>query len=1786
MVVRFVVFLLSLILLSSCMPSKEDDFKIITSGIDNIPEFSIDKGNDLGYIKLGSDPVVITITLYNNSEFVYKGMDVLLDPVESAGMTFVEDPDENTKFYPGYGGTCETELASHSQCTVVIEYKPNLEGTFSQKITWNYINLLVPAQMVQYIDLITAIPASLTFTADESFYDFGVIERTDITTERVQVIEVKNAGGLPAAAINISLLNTSTDLSSLSYEIIDNNCPEILFRDETCAVTIKYVPQNYQGIDYATAPDGDSRLLNYTSNLTFDYETDLEHTDASLNANFVFLSTGIEGYIEFVGLPLISFTDQVVGNEETLTVSLSNTGYKDSIVHKIHISHGDPRLHFAECIYRESNDYGKRYLTCLDAGTQAVLSLDEFPFLIKDNQNCFTEEQKLNYTRNEDTSLSDLTLRLIPGKNISDPLSLGETCTFDITFHPSVKYINGFPENKGKTFWNSLGLSLEYDSTWKNKIAMYNQVGSIDTMFEIEQAEYKYAALLHSDGRVKLNNNSISDIFPAGLSTAFYQEEFLLSTMPSPLDPMSHVRFMFADLGEVPLISSVLTTAEKLQYKQRIAWKLINKGESTAEAIYFQTFADSSAVTPITLVDGTFINDNFAVASNGCSDLPFGGGCGIDFDFLPQSGLAKEKIFDHIEDYSSTGNPYGYRRVAAYYTDGATFEDERDVDGNFLPRELQVFELRMIGELVSKGLLTFYDSSDAGDWELDETKTLSSGNWTYHDIRLRNIGTGGIVDLVVIPNISDAEDITSIGPASRPYTFIPYTDDPSKDCLSVIDGVSTLLPGAPVFGNNSSVSIPADGVMCYLRIKVELPRVSDLLYIESSYDNLYTEYGRTNLREKSSSERLDWMGFPNGVQAGGQNLGFLYKSAPTDLSFRKILSSNRQGTYKISSLFTQNPRLMVTTPYPSLTALVYKPPFIVDETDGGGAVYTTKSALWFTGGSAFPPVQPNPAFITRPVLPVAQRFTHFNHMITSGGSTELNTFAGSPTTILDSTNYEYLVYGGVFVTGDTNRISFSLYTQTAVQIEPIDIQFDSTRDSSRFIEVAGGNISDTPPVEGYFVGALLQMGIDFTSAAAGIFYQDINIIYTDGQFVDGYSGALKEHNMTIRVVAEAIDAIDTTPVEILIANVPVEPGDNGNPGIADTSALVYESYDWINMPNIIFEDVKGGEELFVQKSVRVKNPDAAVLHVEDMAFVFAKGTGQYTLSGFSVSDAVCTGTSTPSEILPGELCDYTVKYVAPLGVSVNSVDYNLTITTLLTPKGINNEKVYKAYQIPLYMRSLDPAVLVISGASLRDMGSDIDVNMLDLGSFSTSHIILDNADGTTKTVVRSIDNGGSSKASMLRQYIAYREALGEFAPHALPSTISTLIYDKIDGDDVFDQDVSIYANKPCFYGSYDETSTVDTHGFDPTTAICQLTFEFHALPEKYLGQDSIDIDRISHLIKLRYYNYTTISEAFLKLSFEGVVEPPRSQSMAIYTNVKAVHDGAITGTVEFTVENDAMITASTIGLGAIVGYRVVITGVKNNLYDIYSQDLAEFVPGSFSPSLTYFKDYTDLNNVVFTGLPENTFYYIKILPKRFFNKNGVNYFYFSHNVSQLSPNLLTIVVPGEGASYSYEYNVIVDTELGSEDVCFKDECKTICAQQNVLYYKDGGALPLVKQLITREIMDNYIRSDIFYADYNQSIITTYEQERYVHWLADNPIDISGEGFSSLAEDSDVDDELDPTKLYIKCIPNPDNGVTCEAPFPNLSAMFGYSQDLKMPPNTYFFLDKSIYPAYSRCFIEL
>jgi hypothetical protein len=536
----FRVMLLSfLMIFVSCnskdeAPPRQGD-KVVRVGTDGVFDPLIvqrDSDSHIGDFLIGDIPRVITYTLINQSRYELTGLKFLIDDIETAGITFVKDA-EGSNLYPGTGGTCSSTLKSNASCTVRIIYEPTIPGFFTQKITVKYTNLVNAEVLTDSLTALAGNPASLVFTNDITRYDLGIVERTFPDDRYYQELIVENRGGLPARNLNVVIENIP---DTGAYRIIENDCPETLGLLQGCRVLVEFSAMNYG----PGAPDGDQDRLSYNTTIRFDYERDSNGTLAALNGRISILSTSIQAQMERGGVGEIIYPELIVGNLFNRQIRFLNTGFKEAILHSIDFRNSDGTA-LATCVLFADGDES---LSCHQAGVpiseSSRLPLNLLPFRVTDINNCLTPVGDLGYISNSEGGL-----RQVSGFTPEGP---GETCRFNVTFHPSVEFTSDGA-------WGGLSIDLSYDSTWKDNIVMRTTTEDPDFGFRIAEAPYRSAGTL-TNFRLRLDGNILTPTEPEPRT---FQYNLGRLTLISDTSFRTNVDFSYRNLGgsEVEVVQIV-----------------------------------------------------------------------------------------------------------------------------------------------------------------------------------------------------------------------------------------------------------------------------------------------------------------------------------------------------------------------------------------------------------------------------------------------------------------------------------------------------------------------------------------------------------------------------------------------------------------------------------------------------------------------------------------------------------------------------------------------------------------------------------------------------------------------------------------------------------------------------------------------------------------------------------------------------------------------------------------------------------------------------------------------------------------------------------------------------------------------------------------------------------------------------------------------------------------------------------------------------------------------------
>lgn len=449
-----------ILLLASCNSQKSSDVVINTSGIFTPVTVTYDHKEigetyDFGEYVIGSGPALYTITVRNNSLFPLTELKMTMETFEAFGFGF-EKTDDGKNRFPGKTGTCKAILLPTQSCTIVLSFETNISKFYEQPVTFSYLNYIEGANRVINLQVLAGNPASLIFDDNITNYYFGelvgmaeipVLER-DIDQEYSQVLRVTNAGDLKARNIvnnNIILTQTCNSAETktcpagqnTAYRIV-HNCPVELSHGESCQVELFFKPLNQ-------ANTAEMKHVRYDSTVQIKYKTSLLGAEGVLNAYTTTNSVNIEARFETSIESQVFENKIVVGNRDLRAFRVNNRGFRNGFMRKLVVK-DLLGVHVASCV---ANPLTKPWLECYDSMVTNIKTLAEFPFKLKDKNDC-------------------LGAPFDDGKII--PVDQG--CAFDIQFQPSLTY------QTGKYF--DYEIFAEYDSLWKgNSTIAENQLHTL-----------------------------------------------------------------------------------------------------------------------------------------------------------------------------------------------------------------------------------------------------------------------------------------------------------------------------------------------------------------------------------------------------------------------------------------------------------------------------------------------------------------------------------------------------------------------------------------------------------------------------------------------------------------------------------------------------------------------------------------------------------------------------------------------------------------------------------------------------------------------------------------------------------------------------------------------------------------------------------------------------------------------------------------------------------------------------------------------------------------------------------------------------------------------------------------------------------------------------------------------------------------------------------------------------------------------------------------------------------
>ena len=1271
---------LSLILIS-CRPSVDNEVKILSPGVTAPATLTVVGGEDKGEFLVGSSPVNFQLKVKNNSTASLTDLNLVIDPLATAAMKFTPD-EEGVSQSPGFGGSCESTLDIGQECIYVVEYKPTFSGELTQDFTFTYKNLIDSRVSYAQMKLLAGEAASLIYEDEIINYDLGVQERTN-RFPIITPLKITNVGGLTARDLIFSKADNTV---SRPFKVTSNNCPLELKKGESCDLVVEFNSENYGPL----GQDGDVDLV-YTSNIRYDYIREPSGGLGAITGYFAINSTKIEGNMESTGLTNLVYDKLTVGNKEIKTVKIINNGFKESIIHYIDV-YDDANVLFARC----SKFGGDNNLVCQDPSDTGVsgtnLTLAQFPVKIKDNFGCLINYTDKDYTRDADGFLSIPGLRVVGGRTVSLP---GEPCLFDITFWPSVSYLNG-----GN--FNGYQIKVVYDSTWKNTRDMKNEVYGTESNFTFGTMEWKSAALLDVKSFI-YGSNLYSDI-----------------------DPNTADNNFLYDLGRIALISDPL-------YKQPLEVTFKNDAQTVAEIISVKD-GGGYEFTNVAVDINDYYKNGFYVNCTNLSEL--GGECFIEMNVAPVASSNPNSTLAEAEENNNmfdiiNGYPEQYKQFIVEYKDGALYED----DGSLRANRTLTVNIRSL--LVRKGFLVYEDNS----LQQGLGQQYMTGDVLYYFFNLKNAGTGGI------PYISTIDGYTFEKPTTGDDKFIfEYVDRPGLagengadlDCYDFLTH-KEVPPGVTPPPNTNAPPVLGAGQTCSLAVKISMRQndvrpftdydISDASIQEwdrpfwSEINNTIAAWEPDTLNKDDRNKSVTFSYYDgDGIAdtANGYN--------PDLLGYGNYypISNNNNGLYDIGVNTKRYARLVPRRPYPPLNAVLCRNELILPEAPplpqewGGSRAGATISERCFNYWD-----------------------DNFNEQASK--SNLVRTKIKS-----EEDNYDYVYYAGTWKTGGSYNLSFRLekeegiFPSSALNLvsnsytgDIYTIGFDSALDS--LFNDSTLNFTFTPTTDGTFHTILT---LTYENDGLNLI-DEANLTYEN-----------RENKFKIKIRADSVSNVGEPTLTVQDYIVTYDPiSETVDDTTEDGAPYPVNTYLYNVNPSevLVFRAIREGAVFDKKKFIFTNNESNPM---NDFKFnlrqggVFTTGYGNtISGSGISISSNNCTGV----DLYTGDSCEVIILFNAG-AFEADSRNIELDISYQMTTE------TYYQENAALRFEARDPAVLEVQGITdenIDDPGGGViqDSYPINLGFYNQGHPVVNQYPYQTFSKFNvEIVNTSNEKASFLKQW--------------------------------------------------------------------------------------------------------------------------------------------------------------------------------------------------------------------------------------------------------------------------------------------------------------------------------------------------------------------------------------------------------------------------------------------------
>jgi len=1658
--------------LVACNPAggdKKEQVEIKTDGIFTEPTVFFLNGTDLGELLVGSDTVIIPVRITNKSKHGWFNMTFKLAN-NSDGFFYRKNAEDLDPGYPGFGGTCGSTLAVGAQCMVYMQYEPNKAGSFNQKVTLKYTNI-VSAEEIEYsMTALAGEAASLVFIDDVAIYNHGVVEQTEPPTIETN-ITIRNAGGLSAKNMVFQMIKKSPDdPDPAGFNITANDCPLNLRPKETCNITITYLPLN----------NGDSDPeIEYKSDLKVTYVNDPFGNLAVLPGYWSSLSTKIQGVFQ-TNLPNTEFlTDDgenpIVGNVLSKSVKVTNMGYREGILLEAIIKHPTygtgPNNEWAICT---KPAVAGDYMDCKTPGGAPIGVSDLFPWKIKDTTGCMEEE-----------------VAGIVGDNLA-----GDSCFFEVFFHPSTL----LAYNSDHSF-NDSTIEFKYDSRWKGNVTILQE-----KLFQL------YGTAIGA-GRLAVDS-FIYDGSPLTVDTT--------GTLTSPEDS-----YALYDAGRVALVTSAT-------YFTPFEFRVKNIGNSpvTVTSIITKNTLSGQVDVNIGAFD-TNVNIFFTKVSSSCfsSELQPGQVCSMQGRFAPLHQNNEPANDEQAYDVVSGADKW--KTFDFKYTDGTTVEDDattsrpnRTAQGRFTEA------LVAKGYLAYDSSRPLADGKYGvqlveGNKAQVQVKLVNVGTAGIPYIKMRQFNPDS--PSTDVPHENTRDDFELI-PGNQQLDNFPFTVIPTPaswltanqgwtDCYPYIDrrhviGSNTFvvdtynhhasgaaLSAHPTYPSpHSGWEFPSLG-KCALTIEMEMPypqyksdAIADVFNSggTGSETGLMDNYRHADYRvDKIGGGEIDlWYANTWKNMNTPEIISFEYFDGdyvgrgpadpdPCDLDnygdLRTIAPGDptKDDTYEIAVDFKRYANVTPQNPTPHSSGIIYRPGWTYPQTSGNTA------DAWYE--DAF-------------VMPEWWDYTSFATSGTSHSGVKAQHAKNVAKTAHDPT-YEYTYHMGTFpINRGPYAGQFTLVNRTQTVVSGAFSVDWAAPDAGHPIQSTGGMPLNNVTISGGTPRTLL---FEFTPTAAGEFSRVIEYTYANG---------LETVTKRVKVVAVAVDG-DYADLEVHEEDYDVsyDPVGGAAEDLSGSKNPINSYINKINLPivdstmtTVRRANIDADVTIYAKKRIYVKNPTMA--NIKNITVTWRTSATDYRPDNYMANIGVATNTSASPEcqgaadLTPGSECIIDITYTP---YNASSTQYRvLTIHFEIADGQYLQKNVYFGFT------PLNPANVTVPSLATAPT---FDQNNVPRQSYPVNwgNITLQNYPVTVPSEkFITVKNTSALNASFIKQWQCYIEeqnpannggsscvtdinndGTDEFVPGNEVTTQNVgdtsspvLIYDKFG--------VQVRANHECFYGDgyYAGDASDNTKGFNSSTTIdCQLRFRYRA-DATYVMED---IDSAASMIRLSYWDYERNS-FYSKLFFhpKGFIRPNPVNS-GNFANVSSDDGGTIYFEWDDMTNNPSPANPD---WGPVTGYKVFgstsassFSGTK-----IYTnQSLADTAADTTDPNIT-------VTSGTITGLniTQGTFYYFKIAARR--NINGKDYY-----VDSGMP-ILKVLSPPTGTVYDYTGNFLVDKNFNNVKKSWSDS-KLYCQgeQYNLV---DSGSPTTKNKFLINSTIHNWLKADASRSDY-----TYYDVP---HWLSDNPTNIA------------------------------------------------------------------------------